>query len=176
MISTYKFALTGVAIAVVLVAASFAVRAQGDTQTEKQQIEQRYRDLRAGPSAPARDPVAEAPTVRVTNPPAPTGVLEETGAPFPAVEFRASNRWQGYIGDQLIAVLAGAPAGTKLGQLKVLAMTRDGSNILEVVSVDLPGQPGKARIAAGNGTRLDVTTESGRSFTFDVATRTLTAK
>lgn len=162
--------LTGVGTAVV---AAYWTSAVAEVLNEKALIEQRYQSEKLVSPAPGGDPDQQRPTVRVTNPPAPTGVIEITVAPFPATEFLANNRWQGFIGDKLVAVIAGGPANTSLGQLMVLTLDRDGVTILETQRLSLPGQPGRARVTSATGTTLSIQTPSGAMFSFDAVAKRL---
>ena len=141
--------------------------------TEKEQIEQRYQQERLVSPAPKGDPQNGRPAVAVTNPPAPTGVLDTSVAPFPAVEFLATNRWNGFVGDHLVAVIAGGPANTQLARLAVITFDREGVNALDVMWVELPGSPGRPRVASAAGANLVITTESGRRFAFDADAKRL---
>ena len=141
--------------------------------TEKEQIEQRIQQDRLVSPAPKGDPQKERPPVAVTNPPAPTGVLDTSVAPFPAVEFLATNRWNGFVGDHLVAVIAGGPANTQLARLAVLTFDREGVNVLDVMWVELPGSPGRPRVASAAGASLVITTQSGQTYAFDADTKRL---
>jgi len=143
--------------------------------TEKDQIEQRYQQERLVSPAPKGDPQKERPTVAVTNPPAPTGVLDTSIAPFPSAQFRATNRWNGFVGDHLVAVIAGGPPNSQLARLAVITFDREGANALDVMWVELPGSPGRPRVASAAGTSLAITTQSGKGFVFDADTRRLTS-
>jgi hypothetical protein len=168
----------GVSVLSVAFAGSLAIAliqsARAEDLTEKERIEQRYQREKLVSPAPGGDPVKERPTVRVTNPPAPTGILDSGFGPFPSAEFLGTNRWQGFVGDHLVAVIAGGTPHTALGRLMVLTMDMDDRNVLEVRRIELPGDPGPARVASANGTNLLIQTESGRSFVFEVSTKHLT--
>lgn len=144
---------------------------------EKAQIEQRYQSDKLLPPHPKNDPAAKGgPTVIQTNPPPPTGIIEAAGAPFPSSEFRASNRWQAFVGDQLIAVLAGGPPDLTVGRLAVITFTKDGADVISVRWVDLPGRPGRARVASAQGTNsLVIETTGGQRFGFNPTLLQLTA-
>ena len=142
---------------------------------DKALIEQRYQKDKLVSPAVISDPAKERPTVAVTNPPAPTGIIEEIVAPFPAADFLATNRWQGIIGGQLVAVIAGGRPNTTLGLLAVLTFDKEGVNIVETRRFELPGQPGRARVVSANGTSVTIQTESGKRFTIDASTKEITA-
>lgn len=141
---------------------------------DKALIEQRYQKDKLVSPAVIGDPSKERPTVVVTNPPAPMGIIEETVAPFPAADFLATNRWQGIIGGQLVAVIAGGRPNTALAQLAVLTFDKEGVNVVETRRFELPGQPGRARVVSANGTTVTLQTDSGKRFTFDASTKVLT--
>jgi hypothetical protein len=141
--------------------------------SEKERIEQRHQLERLVPPAPKGDPTKGRPTVAATNPPAPTGVLDTTSAPFPSSRFRATNRWNGFVGDHLVAVIAGGPPNSRLAELAVITFDKEGVNALEVIWVELPGSPGRPHVASATGTMLIIATESGRRFAFDAVAKRL---
>lgn len=143
--------------------------------SEKERIEQRYQQDRLVPPAPKGDPARARPTVVVTNPPAPTGVLDVSVAPFPSSQFRATNRWNGFVGDHLVAVIAGGPPNSRVAKLAVITFDSEGLNALDVMWVELPDSPGRPRVTSAIQTNLLITTESGRRFAFDATTRRLSA-
>jgi hypothetical protein len=143
--------------------------------SEKERIEQRHQQERLVPAASKGDPAKERPTVAVTNRPAPTGVLDVSVAPFPSSQFRATNRWNGFVGDNLVAVIAGGPPNSRVAKLAIITFDSEGLNALDVTWVELSDSPGRPRIATATQTNLLITTESGRWFAFDAASRRLSA-
>jgi len=142
---------------------------------DKALIEQRYQKEKLVSPAPIGDPAKERPTVVVTNPPAPTGILELTVAPFPAADFLAVNRWQGIVAGQLVAVIAGGRPNTPLALVAVITFDADGGNALETRRFELPGQSGRARVVSASGTTITVQTDGGKRFTIDASTKAITA-
>ncbi|MCA1645496.1 MAG: hypothetical protein LC797_08530 [Chloroflexi bacterium] len=142
---------------------------------DKALIEQRYQKDKLVVPHVIADPAKERPTTIVTNPPAPTGIIEEIVAPFPAADFLATNRWQGIIGGQLVAVIAGGRPNTALGQLAVLTFDKEGTNVVETRRFELPGAPGRARVASASGSIILIQTDSGKRFTIDASTKVITA-
>jgi hypothetical protein len=141
---------------------------------DKALIEQRYqKDTLVSPYVIV-DPAKERPTVVVTNSPAPTGIIEEIVAPFPSAEFLATNRWQGIVGGQLVAVIAGGRPDTALALLAVLVFDKEG-NVVETRRVELPGQSGRAHVVSASGTIITIQTDGGKRFTIDASTKAITA-
>ena len=167
-------AALAIVLAIGVVIAIRGTAAAGDPN-EKQLIEQRYQQDKLVSPRVVGSPSQERPTGHVTNPPAPTGVLETHDAPFPTTEFLASNRWQGVIGGRLVSVIAGGIPNSTTGVLMVLGFSEDTTKIIDSQRVILPGAPGSARVLSATGTLVQIQTASGKQFTFDAATRVLTA-
>lgn len=165
----------GLSIAAGVVAVWAYSSAVANPLDDKALIEQRYQKDKLVSPAVISDPAKERPTVVVTNPPAPTGIIEEIVAPFPAADFLATNRWQGIIGGQLVAVIAGGRPNTALALLAVLTFDKEGVNVVDARRFELPGQPGRARVVSANGTTITIQTESGKRFTIDASTKVITA-
>jgi len=165
----------GLSLAVGVLAAWAYSSAVASHLDDKALIEQRYQTDKLVSPYVIGDPAKERPTVVVTNPPAPTGIIEEIVAPFPAADFLATNRWQGIIGGQLVAVIAGGRPNTALAQLAVLTFDKEGINVVETRRFELPGQPGQARVVSASGTIITIQTDGGKRFTIDASTKAIAA-
>jgi hypothetical protein len=159
----------GGALAVLLVGAALA-----GPPDEKAQIDDRHRQEGAVSPRPKGDQAQERPTTRVTNPPAPTGIINTDVSPFPSSQFLVTNRWQAIIGDALVAVIAGGAPNSSTGRLAVLRLTSDGASVTDVRWVDLPDRSGRPRITAAQDHTLAIETTGGLKFSFNADTLQLT--
>lgn len=165
-------ALLGLAIVgtMVMAANDRGAVAQPDFEAEKRSIEQRYEELKRAPRvAKPADPEAARPPASVPEE-WPTGIFEESQAPFSSEDVRIVNHWQAKVGDHYVQVYAGSL--TQQPQQGVVIVTRTSLRgaPLGAARHRTPQGIGPVRIVAADGLKLTLAAVNGRSLTFDVAT------
>jgi hypothetical protein len=148
----------------------------------KQAIEERYQQER---EEGTRNPVPSNPSVPLPSVGESTfklGLIEECD-PFPARSFHTVNCWQGIVNSIQIVVYAGGrwmrvdPEGNEVveqsPQQGMVVVDPRGEGQTE--SLPTPDRVGAVNIVAERNGTLILVSDTGRSYAFDVATRTFTA-
>jgi hypothetical protein len=144
-----------------------------DKQARLQRFAQIHADALNGPRLPKDPSYAPPPT---TPEPWPTGIIETGQAPFPSVMFTVNNVWQDIVNGEHVQVYAGSETADPL----------QGVVIVRTVSLDLhtvhswlyrtQSRVGALRIVAASGFQLSFISTNNTTFSFDAASRVLTAQ
>jgi hypothetical protein len=137
--------------------------------TLEYQIEQTRNAALAG-TLPPTNAKGAPPTLVSTEPPWPTGIIEDGESPFSA-SFVFKNRWQQVVGGQRIIVFAGSKkSDPSQGVVVVWEISTDQVNSVNNV-YPTSIRDGALRIVAATGLRLTLAGAGGRPFYFDAPSR-----
>jgi hypothetical protein len=110
--------------------------------------------------------------------PAPSGIIDDSQVPFTGYAIR--NQWAGIIANERVMVYAGSPAtsGTQdpaQGLIVVETTSLDGYTVTKHGGIyRTPHKDGSLRILSVQGDVLTLRSLDGKTFTFDIGTRTFT--
>ena len=178
------------ALGVPIVAVGQGVGASKDQQLKDQRLHatkqaalqreaQAVATARAAPQPPKEQLTGHAKTTKPEPRPLPTwpsGIFAEQQAPFPSTTIAVENQWQANdLGGVHVQVYAGADG---LDRSQGLVIVKTTSFDLKTVSASYhptPLKAGAVRISHEKGELLTLTSKSGATFVFNVASRTFQA-
>jgi len=105
----------------------------------------------------------------------PTGVQSEIEAPLSSSAFVGTNGWTGYLGDQRLTIVAGIPGydHPKDGALFVASLRPEGGIDKSFMKV-VDGVGALTNVSGKDNAGLQITSESGQDFYYDLSSQTLT--
>jgi len=159
---------------VLLAGGAVAVAAPGASRvsslaSEKAAIEANYAaQRRAAPTnAPFQARSAQRPSSASTPEPWPSGIFDESEAPFPAGRYAIVNRWQQDFGGHHVVVYAGALGSDPSQGVVVVMVYAMDSSAVSIQELTSSSRQGQLRIGNVLGRVLTLRSSTGTGLTFD---------